>query len=112
MKKIIFSSALMLAAAISFANNPKETKESTPSTATKSETKEVVTKWFHFTGNASIPGDLQNASLYAEESTPVCPTTPNTYRCDILIQVDPNDDSMPDLSQPIQQERKRSSTTQ
>lgn len=104
MKKFILSAGLMLAAAVTFAGNPKgETKDAN---AAESKTNEVTTKWFHFVGNATT-SDIDDPSMYREEATPQCSTTPNTYRCDILIQTDPNDPSQPDLSQLPVQERKR-----
>ena len=113
MKKVILAAAFVAGlATVSFAGNPKgETKDANTVTPTETKTKEIVSKWFHFTGNATLPADLQNEALYQEVSTPVCDATPRAYRCDILIQVDPSDDTMPDLSQPVQQERKRATAT-
>jgi hypothetical protein len=105
MKRIILSAALLMGAVtLTFAINPtSETKDS------KSETKntEVVVKWFHFTGDASVPSQLQDPANYDEETSPTCSSTSATYRCDIQIQTLEGDDTQPDLSQPILDSRKR-----
>ncbi|MCH5717847.1 hypothetical protein [Niabella hibiscisoli] len=96
---------MMGLAVVSFAGNPKAGKAE-PSTAT-TKTTTAVLKWFHFTGDASNPSELSDPSLYEEETTPTCPSADNTYRCDIQILNDENNPDQPDLSQPVQDIRRR-----
>ena len=104
MKKVLISSALMLAAAISFAGTPKgETKDANePPSA---ENAGATVKWFHFTGDASDDDQLNDPSLYTSEASPTCPTNnPSDYRCDIKILSNASG-NQPDLSQTIQETR-------
>lgn len=106
MKKVLFSSALMLAAAISFAGTPKgDVKSETPA-KTESESGAVL-KWFHFNGSNANPSDLTDPSKYTAESAPVCSSETNDYRCDIKILTQVNDQSKPDLTQSPVEERTR-----
>src|SRR6218665_1430760 len=108
MKKVILAAALVVGlATVSFAGNPV-TKSVNDERPVSSRNEDPVSKWFHFNGDGGLSTDLNDPSKYSTEVSPECSTAPNTYRCDIYIQVSEDDEDVPDLSQSIQQERKES----
>lgn len=68
----------------------------------------LTAEWFHFTGDASDPDQVADPEMYVKQS-PVCSSTTLAYRCDILIEPQSGNPDLPDLTQNVQQERKRSS---
>lgn len=108
MKKILFSAALLMGiSAAASAGAPKGETKDTKEIPSESKASSPVVKWFHFTGDASDPDQINDPSLYTAEASPTCSSTTVQYRCD--IQVLSNDDQTePDLSKTIQSTRYRS----
>jgi len=108
MKKVIFSAALLMAAAtFSFAGNPKETKDAKPEVATATPNEGASSaeiKWFRFDGE---PGDEGVASEYTVVASPSCTSTTATYRCEIRIEAQTANPSLPNLSSSVLEERKK-----
>jgi len=103
MKNLILSALLMGAATFSFAESPKEAKDSPTST----ETTTGVVKWFHFNGSNSNPSDLTDPSKYTPEDAPTCSSQTEENRCDIKIMSQSTNQDLPDLSQSVLDERTR-----
>ncbi|MEJ7820694.1 MAG: DUF6520 family protein [Chitinophagaceae bacterium] len=73
-------------------------------TTLKPPTNAVEKKWFRFDGD---PGEEMDASLYTVVSSPSCPSTTASYRCEIFIETQVSDANQPDLSNTPTEERKK-----
>jgi hypothetical protein len=97
-KYVILMLAVVLAAGSAFTTLQPATK-----TVAKAK-KTVEKKWFRFDGD---PGEEMDASLYTVVSSPSCPSTTASYRCEIFIEAQVSDANHPDLSNAPTEERKK-----
>lgn len=107
MLKLVPAFALMALAIGAFAGTPKIEPKKTADAPTEMKLESATVMWFHFNGDASDPTQVADPSKYQPEANPTCPNALPAYRCDIKI-LSNTAQTQPDLSQPIQETRKRS----